>query len=199
MYYKNQSKNCYDELITYYPVFYRDVKEMNAILSIFGRLLDELKNGIEKIIDNSFIDTADEETIAGFEDFLGLGMYGTRTLEERRRLVKSFFIGSGKLSASALKEIISDYTDAEISIIFEPNETDSKNITSGDNILFINFACGKKNILYLSDIQILMSKNIPAHIEYEFDITDNTEQCNTYGGVIMTDTQYIHIAENKGG
>lgn len=53
-------KNNYEELITYYPVFYREVYEMVEILKAQGRLADNLQNSIEQVFSNQFIDSADE-------------------------------------------------------------------------------------------------------------------------------------------
>ena len=82
----------YDELITYYPKFYRDVLEMRAILEAHGAVLDELEDNIELVFFNNFIDTADEQTISDLEKFLDIKLNRSRSLEVRRRFVKSFFV-----------------------------------------------------------------------------------------------------------
>lgn len=164
MFYNNGYACCYDELITYYPIYYRDVREMKAILSANGSIADELQQNIEQVADNCFIDTADEATIARLEVFLNLGLNKTRTLEERRRLVKSFFVGFGKVSATMLKEMIASYTNSNVEIYFEPGDDD------GNNFLYINFDRGKEETLYINDIEILLSKKIPAHIKYRASV-----------------------------
>lgn len=160
MFYNHDFECCYDELITYYPVFYRDVREMRAILSAHGKISDDLQANIEQIVANSFIDSADEATITRLEAFLNLGLYKTRPLEERRRLVKSFFVGFGKVSASMLKEMVASYTNADVDIYFEAGDK------TGNNFLYINFERGKESTLYMSDIEILLSKKVPAHLKY---------------------------------
>ena len=54
----------YEELITYYPRFYRDVFEMVEILKAHGRIADGMEDNIEQAYLNGFIDYADEATIA---------------------------------------------------------------------------------------------------------------------------------------
>ena len=71
-FYNRYFNNNYDELITYYPQFYRDVLEMRAILEAHGATLDVLQDGIERTYLNNFIDYADEQTIANFERFIGI-------------------------------------------------------------------------------------------------------------------------------
>lgn len=155
----------YEELITYYPRFYREVFEMVEILKAHGRIADEIEDNIEQTYLNAFIDYADEATIAKLEKFLMIGLNKSRTLEERRRLVKSYFIGFGKVSASMLEEMIQSYTGAAVESRFEPFD-DEKN-----NMLYINFQRGDEPTLYMSDINLLLGKKIPAHIQWQAAVT----------------------------
>lgn len=155
----------YEELITYYPRFYREVFEMVEILKAHGKIADELEDNIEQTFLNCFIDYADETTIAKLERFLEIGLNKSRTLEERRRLVKSFFVGFGKVSASMLAGMIQSYTGASVKSRFEPCD-DEKN-----NMLCIDFQRGNEPTLYMSDINLLLSKKIPAHIKWQAAVT----------------------------
>ena len=110
----------YDELITFYPRYYRDVYEMVEILKAEGRLLDDEITGAATMFDNLFIDTADEPTIRALERWIGISLYSTRTLDERRRFVRAFFTGFGRVSASGIEETIRAYTGAETECRFEP-------------------------------------------------------------------------------
>lgn len=164
-FYDKYFANNFEELITYYPRFYRDVFEMVEILKTHGRIADEMESNIEQTYLNSFVDYADEETIEKLEKFLMLGLNKNRTLEERRRLVKSYFVGFGKVSASMIAEMIQSYTGASVDIKFEPFD-DERN-----NMLYIHFQRGDEPTLYMSDINLLLSKKIPAHIQYQAAVT----------------------------
>ncbi|MCD7805677.1 MAG: YmfQ family protein [Oscillospiraceae bacterium] len=150
----------YDELITFYPRFYREVFEMDAILRAEGRLADGIDAGIDLIIANNFIDTADEDTLYLLEKFLGLTLLRQRDVEERRRLVKSFFAGQGKVSATRIAEMIYAYTGASTTCEFYPFDEE------GNNRLDVIFERGDEDAVYISDIYLLLSKMLPAHIEY---------------------------------
>lgn len=160
-FYDKYFKNNYEELITYYPRFYRDVFEMVEILKANGRISDKLEEDIEQAYLNCFIEYADEETITKLEKFLMIGLNKSRTLEERRRLVKSYFVGFGKVSAAMLEEMITSYTNAPVRSRFEPFDEE------GNNRLYIEFERGKEPTLYMSDIMLLLSKKLPAHIDYQ--------------------------------
>lgn len=164
-FYEKYFESNFDELITYYPRFYRGVFEMVEILKAHGRIADELEANIEQTYLNSFIDHADEETISKLEKFLMIGLNKSRTLEERRRLVKSYFVGFGKVSATMLEEMIASYTGAEVNSRFEPSDEE------GNNTLYIDFKRGEEPTLYIGDIYQLLSKKIPAHINWQAAVT----------------------------
>lgn len=159
-FYEKYYASNYDELITYYPRFYRDVFEMVEILKAQGRIADGMEGNIEQAFFNGFVDYADEATIEKLERFLEIGLNRNRTLEERRRLVKSYFIGFGKISASLICQMIGAYTNAPVSCRFEPFDEE------GNNLLYIDFQRSGNETIYMSDILTLLSKKLPAHIAY---------------------------------
>lgn len=182
MFYKKFYKSCYEELINYYPRYYRDVLEMCAILKADGNIADKLEDSIEKVFANAFIDTADAATVARLERFLDLKLKKVGTLEERRRIVKAFFVGSGKTSASMLKSMISAYTNSEVTVRFEPADT------YGNNKLYIEFDRGSEKDVFLDDIQTLVSMKIPAHIEFSLNMTYGTEITAIHAAAVQEGT-----------
>ncbi|MCD8364696.1 MAG: YmfQ family protein [Clostridiales bacterium] len=158
-----QFDSCYEELIRYYPRYYLDVREMVAILKAHGAICDVLEDNIEQVYSNNFIDEMDEDSIARLESMLGIALNKSRTLEERRALVKAYFVGFGTVSASMIKETIYAYTGLEADITFEPYDDE------GNNRLKIDIPLGDGDASYISDILDLISKRIPAHIMYIVD------------------------------
>lgn len=161
-FYEKYYANNYDELITYYPRFYRDVFEMVEILKAYGRIADGMEENIEQTYRNGFLDYANEATISKLENFLKIGQNKNRTLEERRRLVKSYFVGAGKMSASAIFQIIAVYTDSPV--ICELKPFDDK----GNNRLYIEIQNSEEKTIYTKDIFAILSKRIPAHLLFCF-------------------------------
>ena len=151
----------YNELIACYPQFYRDVLEMRAILEAHGAIADRLEADIERVYLNSFIDCADEATISELEEFLDIRLNRERTLEERRRLVKTFFIGFGKLSASMIVEMVRDYTSETAEVRFEPSDD------AGNNTLYLYLPCDNLGAAEINDIFYILEKRIPAHINWQ--------------------------------
>lgn len=164
MYYSNGFENSYEELITYYPAFYRDVFEMRAILEANGRICDTIIDTINAVIENSFVQSADESTITRLEAFLNIKTDKNRPLEERRRLVYSFFVGFGKVSASSLKESIKAITGADSKIEFKISDE------KGNNTLFIMIERGDNETLNFADIETILTQRLPAHINYKLSL-----------------------------
>jgi len=163
----------FDELITYYPKYYYDVVEMIALLKAQGAALDEFMENAEKVFNNCFIDTMDEEAVGTLEDFLDIHLYKQRTLEERKRLLKTFFVGHGRLSAEMIKQTVSAYTGSDVEVYLLPiNRTPgATEYEPGDNRLHINYLRGEEEILYLNDVDTLLSRLIPAHLDYRSALT----------------------------
>ena len=171
MLYDNGFACNYDELITYYPKFYRNVFEMDAILRAYGDLADGMEDSIERVLNNTLIDTADEETITRLEKFYRINLVKERSLEDRRRMLKACRVGNGKLSASVLAAMITSYTGADTEIVFEPYDE------AGNNRLEIRFERGAEQTIYIIDILTLLSKKIPAHLVYQAMMTYRIPCC----------------------
>ncbi|MGN0621127.1 MAG: putative phage tail protein [Porcipelethomonas sp.] len=159
----NDFENSYEELITFYPELYSDVYEMQEILKAQGRLADDVVSGIEHIFSNQFLETADNEVISKFEKLLGI-KGSKESIEARRAMVKAYMIGTGKISASLIREMIRAYTGADVSCDFDSRDE------HGNYILNITAERGNSSFLNLADLYTALSAKIPAHIQYSLDI-----------------------------
>lgn len=154
-------KGTKEELLRYYPTFYRNVLEFVAVQGAAAIVLNKLCDIFQKCADDSNITTASEEIIAFYEKIIGIKYSSLRTLEERRRLVLAYYNIFGKVSATKIKKAISYYTGEEVDITFTTKDE------KGNYILEINCARGNMNSLYLEDIDLLCKKIIPAHLLYK--------------------------------
>jgi hypothetical protein len=75
-------------------------------------------------------------------------------LDERKRLVASFFIGFGKMSASKIKEMVYAFTNATSDVFFN------------DSTISIEIERGTSPSLYLIDLDTILSRRIPAHLPF---------------------------------
>lgn len=158
----------YEELLSMYPGFYREIYEMQEILKAEGKLYDGLKSDIQQVFFDQFVDYADSETVAVYEKIIGIETDTNKSLDERRRVVKAFLTGSGKLSAASIKSLIGSYTQGAV-------QCDLDKINAGDNFhtLIITAERGGGDTINLSDITELIEKKIPSHIKYELSFYED--------------------------
>ncbi|HJB36558.1 MAG TPA: YmfQ family protein [Candidatus Acutalibacter ornithocaccae] len=111
-------KNNYEKLLTYYPRYYRDVFEMVEILKAYGKISDVMELQIEQAYLNNFVLEADETTIRGWEDILGITYSKPLSLEQRRRVIIARIAGHGHIGEPEIREVIANYTDKSVSVDF---------------------------------------------------------------------------------
>lgn len=189
-FYNKVFPSSYHELITYYPRFYRDVLEMDAILRAEGWLIDGIEAGIERVFYNCFIKTADEETISKLEQFIGIEVTEGSTLEDRRNAVMSYFVGFGKVSATSIKELLSVYTSDPIDIIFEPAD-EAKN-----NRLDISINRNTPEGFSVLDVMKTLARRLPAHIWYQVDVK-HTINSNLYLGSAYVTVKHVTLTSEE--
>ena len=162
----------YEELLSMYPDFYREVYEMQEILKIQGKLSDTLKTDIQQVFFNQFVEHADSETIAIYEKIIGIQTDTSKTLEQRRLAVKAFLTGSGKLSETVIKNMISTYTNSDVEC-----SLDTVNYRDDFHTLMIEAERGSGETIILSDITDLIERKIPAHLKYDLSFYENYNLC----------------------
>ena len=154
----------YDELVTFQPKFYRDVYEMQAILRAHGDVLNEVEDNIDKAYNNAFVDRADEETITELERFYWIATDRTLPLDERKRIIKSYMIGSGKISGTRIKEMIKTFVNAtETDVDFKQYDE------HGNHALFLKMVTEEDITRLLPPLRVLLRNKIPAHLYYTFE------------------------------
>ncbi|MDD2979520.1 MAG: DUF2313 domain-containing protein [Hespellia sp.] len=155
----NQERSGYEELLSYGPYFYRDILEMDTNYKFAGSTLDIMAEGLETIIRDQFVDSADEETISRMERWLEILVKEGRTLEDRRKKVKLIWNGGEKLSGKLIKNMVKSYTGCD--------ETPEVRMTT---FLSVKAQAKEENVIYLSDLLEQMERMKPAHIRLEFSV-----------------------------
>ena len=83
----NRERSGYEEITSYMPRFWREIREMDANNRFAGRTLDDAATAMENFVRNWFFDTMDEATLTDYENFLGLTGFGIRSIQDRHPLV----------------------------------------------------------------------------------------------------------------
>jgi len=154
--YENAWRSSYEEIKTWYPVWYREVLEMDALWRAWGAHLDAVQAGIVRAVDNNSIRYADARTIAELEAFLGIVYDGPRTLSERRNVLKALFTGTGHIGQREIKELVSVLADGEIGVA----------LVGGTVQVTVTREMSDRFNLY--DCHLILDKIIPAHLGLSF-------------------------------
>ena len=150
--YPNGFPSAYEELKTFYPVFYRDVFEMDAIWRAAGGGLDEIEDGVDAVVNNNFVSLMDTDVLAQMETFLGIPLNQKRTLEARRKLVASYFIGGNHIGAREIKDITRAFTEGTCEVSFV------------GGTVYIHVKSDIKDTPPEDDYYYILRKKIPAHL-----------------------------------
>lgn len=116
LYEKEQSG--YEELVSYYPRFYKTVEEMVALLKYFGSVCDDMEAQAEQAYLNNFIMEADADTIKSWEQTLHISYTEPLSLDQRRRVVLGRVSGNGHIGEPEIRIIIAAYTQAPVTVDF---------------------------------------------------------------------------------
>lgn len=116
--YDNAWPTTYEEIKRFYPVWYRDVLEMDAIWRVQGRELDGVRATVEGLIDNGYILTADLPTITSLEDFLRIVPEPRQSLDERRQMAAAYVRGLEHIGAPEIRSIVGAFTAGTVDVDF---------------------------------------------------------------------------------
>ncbi len=152
-YFNNFEDTGYEELSSWTPSYYGEIKEADANLQFAGKTVDEMALSLEKWCLNMFIDTMDEEALSRMEVFYYLADNKTKSLSERRRLLKATQLGSGKIGRDRIGRIVESYTGVYPTFEF----VHALKIMAGFN---------DEYVLAQSDLIKIIRKNLPAHIAF---------------------------------
>jgi len=150
----NRERTGYQELKSYMPKWWPEIKEMDANLKFAGRTLDDAAKDMEQFVLNWFFDTMDEATLTIFENFLGITGFGSRDLQDRRNMAKATWIGGQKMSRPRIKSLVLAYLGCNCTVTFTHEVTIRPVVTDPNSTL------------YLGELIDVLYKQIPAHLEW---------------------------------
>lgn len=176
--YDNAWPHVYEEIRRFYPVWYREVLEMDALWRAQGVELDGVRSAIERMIFNGYIHTADAETITKYENFLNITPEPGAALEERRAQVAAIMFPSPHIGAPEIKFIVGAFTDGTV------------NVELIQGTIHIRIARKTEAPFRLSCCFPILQKRIPAHLALCFleTIPERTTAIHIGGAVSSVST-----------
>lgn len=162
-----------------FPRWLLEFYEFDELIKLQANTTQQSQNSIDYIINNRFIDYIDEETAKKYELFLGITNSENRSLEERKAIIKTYFLGNGKVSMSIILNIIETLSNGKVNGYFKDIDSEYN-----QGIIIEVYDCILGDML--AEIINILEKRIPAHLNIEVQYTP-------YGVSLM---QYSHIAHN---
>ena len=182
--FNNQQRSGYEEIASYSPCYYRSIKEMDAVFRLSGWLVDLMAQDMEDVVAFQFLKYMDEEALGRYEAFLGIVRDADRSIEERKAYIIALRIGSGKLSADKITEIVNQFRGCDCEDVSLEGSTLNLSIIADEDIdqRTSDGMCG------------LIKKMMPAHIDME-TVFYNAMSGKIYFGSIMCEADIIEIRQ----
>lgn len=156
--------NAYEQISSFYPRWYLDFYEMREIIRIEALVAENVQKAIDLILDNHFLDTLNTEKASELEKYLNISDVSDRSIEERRKIIKSYFLGRGKLSLSQIIAIVQALSGGIVTGSFSLGDSSANH--------YIKLRISKCDIkAMLVDIIATLRERVPAHLWVEIYYT----------------------------
>lgn len=178
----NQARSGYEELVSYGPKFYSQIKEMDAIYQFAGWTLDQMAMDLEKLISLQFVSNMTREQLPFYEQFFRLSVEGL-SLKERRNQVFARLYGTGKLSESELSAM------GRVLYGEEANIT----IHMGNRLEIQIWALDVTDVVH-QQFMAYLDRVLPAHIGYVI-VYEEDRKGTTYLSAIWQDMEIVEVRQ----
>ena len=142
----------YEEIKTWYPVWYQDIADMAAIWRTHGKMLDRVQADMSWAVDNQFVDSMVDPVLRWLEEFLRIYHDEPREVIERRRIIKAKLFNRAHIGQVEIKEIIGLLTGGEIEVT----------LVGGTVTITVTRDFG--DMFNLNDAHLVLDDRIPAHL-----------------------------------
>lgn len=149
--------NKIDELKSYLPKYLSEIEPLKSIYETEGKLLNELTYCLEDSLNQYFVDTA-TWGLEAWEKFVGVLTDKSKSLEDRRGLVKMKLRGQGKVTADYIEKTFSEYSNGDVKVLED----------FSDNIIKIQFTSLIGVPKNLSTFEASLDEIFPSHLPYKF-------------------------------
>ena len=152
----------FKNIIEYLPEYFREYKEVQAVIKAEQKKLTNAYNSIFEALDNTFIASANEDGIKRFENILGIKALDSSTLEERRLIVMSRYNKENVCTEETLRKKLSD-------LLGEDNF--SIDIDNANYTVDVRVALESKRSY--DEAVLLVEKMVPANMAINVDLKYN--------------------------
>lgn len=145
-------------LLSYLPLYYQASRVMRSICQTVGKELDDIREAIEAVFKQFYVDTADEWGLKIWERELELPPGDSETVDERRQRIKSRLRGYGTATIKAIKAAAEAYDKGAIDVAVDYSQYTV--------IRFVDTTGVPSN---LDDLKLIVREMVPAHLALSYE------------------------------
>lgn len=149
-----------DLMKSYVPDYLKEAQSYKVILEAEGPELDAIETNLADVLKQFYVETATEEGLSRWEEFVGLSSYAGKPLDQRRSRIISKLRGMGTVTVNLIKNVAESYVYGAVEVLENPAQYSF-------TIRFIDARGIPPN---LDDIKMAIEEIKPAHLAviYEF-------------------------------
>lgn len=184
MVFNNQQQTGYEEIVSYGPRFYLQIKEMDAIYRFAGWTVDCMAADLEQMIALQFIMNMSAEQLVFYEQLFKIDP-DNFSLDERRRQVYTFIYGDGKISGSKISALIKViYGDDAVAVV---------NVVMGERLEIRILVTSAPDAAHMQLVNYL-NRFLPAHVKYSI-VYEKYMEGNIYHGALWHDCEIFELRQ----
>lgn len=156
--------NYNERMLSYYPEVIKAIREFQVLISTQSLQVEEMHEKLTEVLGNAYISTANESTIAKWEQFLGITPLpqGEDTLEvwlsDRKDTILGRLYKPEKLNSKSISEVVQIFTGGTATSYFK------------DSTIHVVINPPKDNRQYkFENVEQELRKKIPAHLMFQVD------------------------------
>lgn len=147
-------------LFQYLPNYYQDIREFQTLIGTENEEVEQLSATIDGVLEQFYVDTA-TWGLANWELICDIPVDESKTIEQRRSVIKSKLRGIGTVTVALIKNVAESWYNGEVEVTEQPSLYTVK-------IKFISKLGVPSN---LADIQNALREIIPAHLAINFEFS----------------------------
>lgn len=151
------------DLKTVLPPYYDDNKTMIELQDILSEYSDDGEVALQKVVDESFVNTA-KETLDRMEEILGLPYQTETEVQYRRERIRAKLLGQATTTVALVKQVAEQFANGTVDVT-EENEQYNVIITFTGTIGIPPA---------LASLKTALREIIPAHLAINYVIIYNT-------------------------
>lgn len=151
-----------EQMLNYYPEVIKSIREFQMLIETQSLQVKEMHEELAKLLSNAYINTADEDRITMWEEYLGITPLpqGEDTLEvwlaDRRETILARLYSTQKLNSKSIAEIVQIFTGGTAESYFK------------DGTIHVLISPPENSKQYkFENVEQELQKKIPAHLTFE--------------------------------